>query len=256
MSKRPWLLELLLVLAVVQIASPVLIPSSTFTTADRVGEPPIVPAGYAFAIWGLVEILALGYAAWSLLTRRDGSLLREQLAAPLAVVFAGFSLWLVAAVVEPVWTTVVIFLVMFAGLLRALAVALAARAEIARWSRAGRLLIWGTLGVYTGWTSIAVWVNLATAITASGAPLTGSAGVLGQLAVLGGATATGCAIVWWTRGLAGYAAAAAWAFVGAAIGAAGAGEPLLAAAAVVGLIVLATVTVVRRFGPVRAPQAA
>jgi len=246
-ASRSWLPVLLLVLAAGQIVSPLLI-TNDFTVADRAGEPAIVPAGYAFAIWGLIEALAVGYAVWAFVTRRDAGV-RERLAAPLAVVFAGFTLWIVAAAVEPVWTTLVVFLVMFGGLLRALTVAAGARAEIARWSRLGRGLLWGMLGTYTGWTSIAVWLNLATALTGSGAPIEGTPGVLGQLAVLAGATATACAIVWWTGGLLPYAATTAWAFVGAFIGASAAGEGVLATATVVGLLVVAAVTLARRVGP-------
>lgn len=246
---RPWLAPLLLVLAVGQILSSLLVPTGELQNSDRAGEPPIVPPGFAFSIWGLVLALSAGYALWALLTRRQGAELRERLAAPLAVVFAGFAAWLVAAVVQPTWATLVIFLVMLAGLFRALSVAFAARAEIGSWSRLGRGLLWGTLGVYTGWSSIAVWLNLTTSLALSGAPITGTAGVLGQLAVLAGATATACAVVWWTRGLLPYVGATAWALAGAALGASGAGEPVLAVTALVGLVVVGVVTAVRRVGP-------
>ncbi len=245
--KRSWLPPTLVALAALQAASPLLfqLAGSDFLTADRPGEPAIVPAGYAFAIWGLVEVLSIGYAVWAFTTRRRSTLLKEQLAAPLAVVFAGFSLWLAAVVVEPRWTPVVIFVMMVVALLRALQVAIGARSEIAGWSRLGRGLLWVGTGVYTGWASVAVWVNLTTALADSGAPVTGPAGIVGQLAVLAGATATACAITWWSRGLLAYVAAATWAFVGAAIGASGAGEQLLVAASAAGVVALLAVTVTR-----------
>jgi hypothetical protein len=59
----------------------------------------------------------------------------------------------------------------------------------------------GTLGLYTGWTSIAIWLNLATRMAGSGAPLTGTACTLGQLAILLGATATAAVLVCYTDGL-------------------------------------------------------
>lgn len=248
-TTRPWLPVLLLVLAGAQILSTVVVPMGELQQSDRPGEPPIVPPGFAFAIWGVVLTLSAGYALWALLTRQQGPELRQRLAAPLAVVFTGFVAWLIAAAVEPNWTTLAIFVVMLAGLLRALAVALSARSEIARWSRLGRGLLWGTLGVYTGWSSIAIWLNLTTGLAGSGLPVTGTAGVLGQLAVLAGATATACAIVWWTRALLPYVAATAWALGGAALGAATAGEPVLAITAGIGLVAVAVLTVVRRVGP-------
>ncbi len=247
-TARPWLPVLVLVLAVGQVASSLLITNS-FTVSDRSGEPPIVPSGYAFAIWGAIEALSIAYAIWALVTRGPGPELRERIAAPLAVVFAGFSAWIVAAAVEPVWSTVVIFAVMFGGLLQAMRVAFAAESQIRRWGRLGSGLLWGLLGLYTGWTSIAVWVNLTTAFAGSGAPITGTTGVLGQLAILAGATATAAAIIWWTRALLSYAATTVWAFIGAALGASGAGESLLAGTAVIGLATIVVVTLVRRIGP-------
>lgn len=238
----------LVVLAVGQVVSGLAssVLGNSFTTPDRAGEPPIVPAGWAFSIWGLVEILSLGWALWAVHTREDGGELRDRLAVPLIVVFAGFSVWLAAAEIEPIWTTLAVFVVMIVGLLRALAIALEGQDEIARWSPLGRGLLWGLLGVYTGWSSIAIWINLTTAFAGSGAPVTGPVGVLAQLAVLAGAVATAVAILRRTHGLLPYAAAVAWAFVGAAVGAAGAGEPVLAAAAGVGLVAVVAATVITR----------
>lgn len=243
MLRRSWLL---LVLALLQVAVPLLpaVQNNAFTRADRPGEPAIVPAGYAFAIWGVIEALSVGWALWSV---ARPSALTERIAGPLSVVFAGFSLWLLAVTfVDPNWLPLVIFLVMFAGLLAALRAAMAGRAEIAGWVPLGRGLLWGVLGAYTGWTSVAVWANLTTASTGTGAPVTGTAALLGQLAVLAGATATAGAIVVWTRGLLPYVAAVLWAFVGIVIGTSAAGQPVLTAAAAVGLVVVAGLTAVLR----------
>ena len=98
-------------------------------------------------------------------------------------------------------------------------------------------------------------VSLTTAVTASGAPLTGPVGIGGQLAVLMGATASSVLLVRWTQAQPAYVAAVVWAYVGAVIGAAGAGEPLLAVAAEAGLaIVLAVVALALRRS--RAPHPA
>ena len=90
-------------------------------------------------------------------------------------------------------------------------------------------------GLYLGWSSVAVWLNLTTALAAGGAPLDGPLGVGGQLAILAGVTATALTLVRWTRAQPAYVAAVAWAFVGAVIGAADAGQPVLAVAGAVGL---------------------
>lgn len=228
---------LLVILAVGQLVGSLLVNQfgGQFTTADRVGEPPIVPVGWAFSIWSVVIALSVGYAAWAQPATRPDRQLRDRLARPLLVVFAGFSGWLVAAEVEPTWTTLVMFAVILGALLRAIAIALAHRAVIASWSPVGRGLLWGLLGTYTGWSSIAIWVNVATAFAGSGAPLTGPAGTAGQVAILAGATATAVAIVRFTAGLLPYAAAAVWALGTAALGAAEAGQPVLGLIAAGGL---------------------
>ncbi len=241
---------LVLILAVGQFVSPVFsgLFGGAFTTADRAGEPPIVPAGYTFSIWGLIEVVSLAYAIWALWWRGTGhTRLVDRLSVPLVVVFAGFSVWIVAAEVEPNWTTLAVFVVMLVGLLKAMTIALQERATIAGWPKLGQALLWVTIGLYLGWSSIAIWLNLATGMAGSGAPIDGTVGTLAQLAILAGATGTAMVILSWTRGLLPYAAAVAWAFVGGVIGAAGAGQPLLAAAAGVGLaLTMGTLVVVRR----------
>ena len=293
----------LLVLALGQVVTPLVLTAlggGAFTSANRAGEPAIVPAGYAFSIWSVIQLLAVLYAVWALpagrpdaappagrlnatlpagrpdaapparrlsaglpagqpdaaqAAARPSAALRDALARPLCVVFAGFSAWLVAAELEPVWTTLAILVAMVAGMLVAMRRALVARAEIRGWGRYGAGVLGGLLGLYLGWTSIAVWLNLTTALAGSGAPLDGPLGVGGQLAVLAGATATAVALVRWTRAQPAYVAAVLWAFVGAVVGAAGAGEPVLAAAAATGgvAVVAGTLLTVRR---TRTPHAA
>ncbi|MBN6040334.1 hypothetical protein [Amycolatopsis sp. 195334CR] len=236
-----------LVLALGQVLSPVLstaLGGGQFTTADRAGEPPIVPSGYAFSIWGLVEVLSVVYAIWVFFAPEAARPLLDRLAYPLAVVFAGFSLWIVASDIEPVWTTLAVFLVMVAALLRALTIALSDREGIRTWPTPGRVILWALLGIYTGWSSIAIWLNLTTALTESGAPIAGAAGIGGQLAILAGATATAVFLLRWSAGLLSYAAAVVWAFAGVVSGASAAGETVLALAAGAGLVITLGATLV------------
>jgi hypothetical protein len=141
----------------------------------------------------------------------------------------------------------VVFLVMLAGLLRAMAYAVEQRAAIKAWSPLARLLLWGTLGLYTGWSSVAVWLNLCTAVVGSGAPVTTSAAILGQIAILAGAVGTAVAITWFTDGLLPYVATIAWALGGVMVSTIQEGYPVLTTAAAVGLVlVLVTAVVARR----------
>jgi hypothetical protein len=250
----------LVVLAVGQLVSGGLVSvfaDSPIMQADRPGEPAITPAGYTFAIWGLIELVSLGLALWLVWFRRraDAQAVRvvDALTRPLLVLFAGFTVWLVASVVEPVWATLAVFLVMGLALVAGLRVGVRARGEIRTWSRLGGALVWSTLGLYAGWSTVAIWLNLTTALAFSGAPVTGTVGVLGQLAVLAGATATAVLVLRRTEGLLPYAAAVVWALVGALLGAAGAGQTVLAGAAGLGLLVVVGTTAVLRTRRTSAP---
>ena len=235
----------LVVLAVGQLVSGGLVSvfaDSPIMQADRPGEPAITPQGYAFAIWGLIEVLSLGLALWLTWFRRradaDAVPVVDALTRALLVVFGGFTLWLVASVVEPAWATLAVFLVMGVALVAALRVAVRARGKIRSWSRLGHGLVWSTLGLWAGWSTVALWLNFTTALAFSGAPVAGTVGVAGQLAVLAGATATAVVVLRRTAGLLPYAAAVVWALVGAVLGASDAGQPVLAAAAAVGALVV------------------
>lgn len=245
----------MLFFAVGQLISPIFnaVLGGSFTTANRNGEPPLTPAGYTFSIWFAIELLSVGYAVFAVRRRRHADTeLIDRLARPLLVVFAGFSIWLLAAEVEPTWSTLVVIVIMFVALVAALRIALAERNRIAVWPRLGQVLLWWTLGLYAGWISVAMWLNLTTAFAGSGAPITGPVGIAAQLATLAGALGTAVIILRWTRGLLPYAVAVCWGLVGAVVGTIGAGQPVLTGGAIVGLLVVAGATwVFRRRTPVR-----
>ncbi len=244
--------RLLVVAAVGQAVSSILVSTfgGAFTTADRAGEPPIVPPGWTFTIWSVIIVLSIGYAIWADSDRRPDAELRARLTSPLLVTCVGFSVWLAAAELEPNWTTLVIFLIMLAALLRALMYAIDQRPAIRAWSPLARVLLWGTLGLYAGWSSVAVWLNLTTALVGSGAPITTPAAILGQAAILAGAVGTAVAITWFTRGLLSYVGTVAWALTGVIVSTVQEGYPALTTAAGLGLaIVLTTAVLARRHGP-------
>jgi hypothetical protein len=153
---------------------------------------------------------------------------------------------LLAAELEPVWSTLVVIVLMFAALIWALRIALAERDRIAAWPRIGSVLLWWTLGLYAGWISVAMWLNLTTAFAGSGAPITSTLGLAAQVATLAGALGTAVIILRWTGGLLPYAVAVCWGLVGAIVGTLAAGQPALTIAAVVGLITVAVATAVFR----------
>ena len=107
-------------------------------------------------------------------------------------------LWLAAAASPWSALTVPIFAVMLGALVVALRRLhlLPRSASLTRW---GRVLTATMVGVFAGWTSAAVWVNLATVIAAHW-PTEEWIAWCGQTAILAGATATLCAIAAKTGG--------------------------------------------------------
>ena len=239
----------MLFFAVGQFVSPVFsaLFGGSFTSANRAGEPPLTPAGYTFSIWGLIEVVSVGLAIFLALRRkRSDADVIDRLARPLLVVFIGFSAWILAAELEPIWSTLVIIVVMLAALLRAMRIALSERSRIAAWPPLGRALLWWTLGLYTGWLSVATWLNLTTAFAGSGAPITGTVGIAAQIATLAGALGTVLIILAWTGGLLSYAVAVCWGLVGAIVGTLDAGQPVLTVAVVIGLVAVVVTTAITR----------
>lgn len=164
-----------------------------------------------------------------------------------SVAFAGFSIWLIVAAQDWLWLTVVVFAVMVAALIDVMRLLVRHAEELTCpiWLRRLATL---TFGLYLGWSSVAVFVNVAAALIQSGVSANGTAW---QAAVLVAATAAAVALTVALHATPGYVAAVVWALVAAAIGAAGRESPLLATASAVaaGLVVCTAIGfVVRRHG--------
>ncbi|QPH54351.1 hypothetical protein [Pontivivens ytuae] len=111
-------------------------------------DPPIQPAGWAFAIWGPIYLALIAHGARQVLRPK----LEDRTIRPPLILSLGVgSVWLPIAQVSPVWATILITL-MLGGALSALLVGRAARDP------------WLTdlpLGLYAGWLSAATGVSLA-----------------------------------------------------------------------------------------------
>ena len=115
----------------------------------RLDAPAILPAGYAFAIWGLIYlwlVLHAGFGLW----KRAPDPAWDGVRAPLILSLAVGAVWLFVAVRDPVWASVLIA-VMLGGALAAL---LRAPAAPDRW------LLLAPLAIYAGWLSAATGVSL------------------------------------------------------------------------------------------------
>ncbi len=112
-------------------------------------DPPVQPAGYAFAIWGLIYAWLILHAGFGLL-KRDTDPAWDAPRWPLFLSLAIGASWLAVAMRDPVLATVLIW-VMLAGALAAL---FQSRADPDRW------LLQAPLAIYAGWLTAASSASL------------------------------------------------------------------------------------------------
>jgi hypothetical protein len=128
-------------------------------------DPAILPAGYAFAIWGLIYLWLFAHAGFGLWKRADDPAW-DGTRLPLLGSLAIGAIWLAVAVRSPLWASLLITL-MAAGALVALARAPA---------RSDRWLLLAPLAIYAGWLSAATGVSWGVLLSGYGwLPDTGAA---------------------------------------------------------------------------------
>ncbi len=150
MRRATAVLSVLLALAFA--ASPLLVPDFGGFDPDQFPvpqtDPPVQPAGYAFAIWGVIYLWLLLGLGYGLVRRRDDAEWHA-MRAPLCLSLAVGAVWLAVAVQSPVWASILIW-VMLLGALWALYRAPAGDG----WAAAL------PVGLYAGWLSAASCVSL------------------------------------------------------------------------------------------------
>lgn len=160
-------------------------------------DPPVQPAGYAFAIWGVIYAWLLVSAGFGVLRRWDAPDWADMRPA-LAVSLAVGAVWLPAAVLSPVLATVLIWAMLVPAL-------------IALWRAPVRNAGWASLpiGLYAGWLSAASCVAI-------GLLLAGY-GLLDELLtaflMIVVATALASVVQWRLARAPSYGVAVIWAFV-------------------------------------------
>lgn len=234
-----------LLTAAVQITFPFFVnPFRDGAQPVNAGVPSqIVPAGYAFSIWGAIYLAALVYAVWQLTApgRRDPVTLRI---GPLAIVInAGSSLWLAAAQYGPLWATMPILAVM--ALCAVTALVLATHGGDLSLQRSLCLVL--PFGLYAGWTVCATFVNVAEVAPAYGFARFGLSVPAYAVLSIGVLTTVAAVISWLTRANLAFAATVAWALVAIIVAARQKGfEPSVVMAAGAALVAVVALTVLSR----------
>jgi hypothetical protein len=169
----------------------------------------VVPAGYAFSIWGLIFALCIAYAIWQLLPAQRTNPLLRRVGWLTAAAFAGSTAWEFVFPAGMYGLSVVLIVATLVSLAVAVARMVGWREPL---SGPERLLVWMTCGVYLGWITVATVANVAQALTAAGVVELGLGGETWGVAMLIAAAAIACAVTLATRN-AGYALAVTWALV-------------------------------------------
>ncbi|HEX6910171.1 MAG TPA: hypothetical protein VF142_07245 [Longimicrobium sp.] len=215
----------------------------------RLGLPPVgsvsdrfptyvVPAGYAFSIWGLIFALCIAYAVWQALPARRESPLLRRVGWLTAAAFAGSTLWQFAFPAGLYNVSVVLIVTTLATLALAVGRMVNRRAPF---STAERVLVWLTCGVYLGWITVATVANVAQTLVAYGVMELGLSGEAWGMVMLGAAALIASLVTLATRNAA-YPLAVAWALV--AVYVARRGPPLVTQSATVAMVALAAAAVV------------
>jgi hypothetical protein len=178
-------------------------------------DPPITPAGYTFAIWGIITLLGFCYGIHQLLPNRPSAGIHQKAGITLCLVYVLFSVWLFAASRNWLWTTVIVFVAMF-GLLFTLFQFIQENKQ--QLTFADRILLEGQVGIYLGWTTIAIFANAASALAFYGILTKGIAGTVIQSVLLFLALLNGVYGSSKTHGNYFFSATILWAFAGVFFG--------------------------------------
>ena len=255
-TRRQRMRWLVVVLAIGQPVSSVVFDWLSPTTLQSGAEfSPIVPPGAFFAIWGLIIVTSI---LWALLQARPSTItgrpgIRDRLAGPLAVVFAGFALWLASASLgqdNPLG--LVVFIMINSAHVVAWSRLVRARHEVAAWNVLERGILYLMMGVYAGWTSMAFFVQIATVVQGSGAPIDTTWGVIWQMLVLAAATGFAVSLIFGTRGSIVYALTVTYALVGVGISTSQAGLTTLWITCIAGVTTVWGTLIVLRLADARA----
>jgi len=213
----------------------------------------VTPAGYVFAIWGLIYLGLLAYAVWQVLPAQARNPRVRAVAWPLVVAHAANSAWVFAWHNLAFGVTQLMMLVLLGALmtiylqLRRGEPRPGERLRGTPAGRAERLVARGTFSVYLGWITVATVANTTIWLMDLGWEGGFVPAALWAALTLVVATLLGVRMLWAYRDLA-YAAVLIWAFIGIVV--MQSGTALVAATAVVGVLALLYVSalVLRRPG--------
>ncbi len=185
-------------------------------------NPAVQPAGWAFSIWGPIYLWLIAHAVLGAFKfRQDAAWDKGRIA--LALSLAVGAIWLPVALLSPIWATLLIWIMLIAGLIALYQLDSATPAWIARWP----------IALYAGWLSAASFVSIGLLLAGYGVVGEIAAAVIALLLATGFAGFNAYRLKSWP-----YAIAVAWGFFGIAMANIGSAILLAIAAMVAAIIVL------------------
>jgi hypothetical protein len=138
------------------------IPFNDISTGDVINKSPVwfQPAGWAFAIWGLIYVLLLVFAIFGLLPvgRRNPWL--QRISPVLLIANVANIFWLVFWHWEQFEITLVLMAVLLLSLIGIYTILHWRRLDNRQAQRAERIFVWPVFSIYLGWISVAALANL------------------------------------------------------------------------------------------------
>jgi len=203
----------------------------------------IAPAGYVFAIWGVIYLLLLGYVIYQFSSKRRQASFQSRI---------GY-LFIISCVINICWLLLwhyqliaeSVFL-MLALLVTLISIYTRLGVGVEKVDRNEMLLVHLPFSVYLGWITVATIANIAAASVSLGHPgLILGAQTWTAIVIVVAVLITG--VVLWTRRDPAYAAVLVWALIGIYIKQAT--LPLVAYTALAGAVIIALDTVVTTLMP-------
>jgi len=150
------------------LANTGLINGNTMATVSAKYENLFTPAGYAFAIWGIIYLFLFGFVIYqglSLLNKAKNNDFANQVGWWFVVSCIANSLWVFAWLYEFIGVSVIIVLVLLFSLLKIIV-----RTNMERWDAPFKTIafLWWPFCIYSGWVAVATIANLAAYLTKIG----------------------------------------------------------------------------------------
>jgi hypothetical protein len=206
--------------AVTQIAAgPVTLlllgPGSDQATISDANRSPVTPAGYAFAIWGLIYLAALILAVYQLGPGQQHREVHRRTGWWLVAAFVASTVWVPIFSTRTIWLSQLVIV----GLVVSLAMAARRSTQLgpARgWGE--RLLLRLPITLYLGWATLATTAGFGTTFRSLGMPERGPAAPTASMLLVVAVTLVSIGFVARLSAIAGYLVSAVWALVAIAVG--------------------------------------